>query len=35
MQTLSFGLLDPSEEHALVTFAQAYDQLERNAQAMT
>ena len=35
MQMHSFGLLDPSEEHALVTFAQAYDQIERGAQAMT
>lgn len=35
MQMLSFGLLDPSEEEALVVFNQAYDQMERDTQALT
>ena len=35
MQMLSFGLLDPSEEEAMVVFNQAYDQMERDTQALT
>lgn len=35
MQSLSFGLLDPAEEEALVVFNQAYDELQRATEAMT
>ncbi|MGV0432217.1 dynamin family protein [Corynebacterium sp. 20_84] len=35
LQRRAFGLLDPSEEEAMVVFGQVYDQLERQAEAFT
>ena len=34
-QNLSFGLLDPAEEHALLVVGRALDQVERYAQSLT
>lgn len=35
LQRRAFGLLDPSEEEAMIVFGQVYDQLERQAEAFT